>query len=138
MARLFSANAEIVLYAVIIRPSALPGTTATRQERRNPTPPTKGGPRRVPDCFAKTERELPSPHVLHYNIIFLAESPPPSDGASDEDFESRDRCQKSSAHALSRCLVTWSFVPYGDGHQSSAFTPTGFGQPWPSPPKTPC
>lgn len=47
-----------------------------RRKRRNPTLPTKGGPRRVPGCFAKTERELPSPHMLHYNIIVLAESPP--------------------------------------------------------------
>lgn len=109
-----------------------------RRERRNPTLPTKGGPRRVPGCFAKTERELPPPHVLHYNIIVPAESPPPADGAGHEDFGSRNRCQGSSAHARSRCLVTRALVPCRDGHQSFPFTPTGFGRPRPSPPNTQC
>ena len=138
MARLFSANAGIVLYAAIIRLSALPGTTAIPQERRNPTPPTKGGPRRVPDCFAKTERELPSPHVLHYNIIFLAESPPlltvPATGISEAATAARCRPRMHSRDTL----VTRSFVPCRDGHQSFPFAPTGFGRSRPSSPDTQC
>lgn len=74
--RLASGTEEAVIDAATIGQSALSDTTMIRRERRNPTLPTKGGPRRVPGCFAKTERELPPPHVLHYNIIVPAESPP--------------------------------------------------------------
>ena len=75
--RLLWANTESVLDGASISWSALFNTTTGRPEKRNPTLPTKGGSRRVPGCFAKMERELPSPHMLHYNIIVLAESPPP-------------------------------------------------------------
>lgn len=136
--RLVSGTEETVIDAATIGQSALSDTTMIRRERRNPTLPTKGGPRRVPGCFAKTERELPSPHVLHYNINVLAVSPPLADGAGHEDFGSRIRCQGPSAHARSRCLVTRSFVPCRDGHRSFPCTPTGFGRPWPSPPNTQC
>lgn len=34
--------------------------------------------------------------------------------------------------------MTWSFVPCGDGHQSSPFTLAGFARPWPSTPRSPC